>query len=114
MVSLMAGGGGGQWDMVSASGDADLRLIYIGDVKPMNMELIPNWQNFQPNFKNPPFNTSNGSHYGISLQSRPNTLLKNTKKFVKPPTSSGGIKDPQYSGLITNPDNTIHISNETP
>src|SRR5437879_7845170 len=51
MVSLMAGGGGGQWDMVSASGDADLRLIYNGDVKPMNMELIPDWQNFQTAFK---------------------------------------------------------------
>src|SRR5262249_17464058 len=35
MVSLMKNGGGGQWDMVSASGDADLRLIYGGDVKPM-------------------------------------------------------------------------------
>src|ERR1700730_3918083 len=27
MVSLMANGGGGQYDLVSASGDADLRLI---------------------------------------------------------------------------------------
>ena len=34
MVSLMANGGGGQYDLVSASGDADLRLIYGGDVKP--------------------------------------------------------------------------------
>jgi len=34
MVSLMANGGGHQWDLVSASGDADLRLIYGGDVKP--------------------------------------------------------------------------------
>ena len=110
MVSLMAGGGGGQWDMVSASGDADLRLIYIGDVKPMNMELIPDWQNFQPNFKNPPFNTINGIHYGVSLQWGPNTLLYSTKKFVNPPTSWGVIYDPQYSGLITIPDNPIQIA----
>ncbi|HEX8731330.1 MAG TPA: hypothetical protein VF725_04635, partial [Ktedonobacterales bacterium] len=55
MVSLMKNGGGGQWDMVSASGDADLRLIYGGDVKPMNVNLIPDWQNFQTYFKNPPF-----------------------------------------------------------
>ena len=33
MVSLMANGGGGQYDLVSASGDADLRLIYGGDVQ---------------------------------------------------------------------------------
>src|SRR5215467_11926312 len=46
MVSLMKDGGGGQWDMVSASGDADLRLIYGGDVKPMNEKLIPDFANF--------------------------------------------------------------------
>ena len=28
----MRSGGGGQYDMVSASGDASLRLIYGGDV----------------------------------------------------------------------------------
>ena len=33
MVSLMANGGGDQYDLVSASGDADLRLIYGGDVQ---------------------------------------------------------------------------------
>jgi len=41
MVTLMANGGGGQYDMVSASGDADLRLIYGGDVKPVNVNLVP-------------------------------------------------------------------------
>ncbi len=110
MVSLMANGGGGQWDMVSASGDADLRLIYSGDVKPMNPDLIPDWQYFQPKFQNPPFNTINGIHYGISLQWGPNTLLYNTKKFVNPPTSWSVLYDPQYSGLITIPDNPIQIA----
>src|SRR5437764_5540273 len=57
MVSLMAGGGGGQYDLVSASGDADLRLIYSGDVKPINMGLMPNWKNFHPFLRPPPFNT---------------------------------------------------------
>ncbi|MGH3395512.1 MAG: hypothetical protein ACRDPO_12570, partial [Streptosporangiaceae bacterium] len=37
MVSLMANGGGSQYDLVSASGDADLRLIYGGDVRPINI-----------------------------------------------------------------------------
>lgn len=110
MVTLMANGGAGQWDMVSASGDADLRLIYGGDVKPMNMSLIPDWQNFQPSFKSPPFNTINGVHYGVSLQWGPNTLLYNTKKFVNPPTSWSVIYDPQFSGQITIPDNPIQIA----
>lgn len=110
MVSDMANGGGGNWDMVSASGDADLRLIYGGDVKPMNTALIPDWVNFQDKFKAPPFNTINGIHYGISLQWGPNVLLYNTTKFPTPPTSWGVLYDPQYKGLITVPDNPIQIA----
>jgi putative spermidine/putrescine transport system substrate-binding protein len=110
MVSDMAGGGGGNWDMVSASGDADLRLIYGGDVKPMNTDLIPDWKNFQAQFQSPAFNTINGIHYGISLQWGPNTLLYNTNKFPTPPTSWGVIYDPQYKNLITIPDNPIQIA----
>jgi putative spermidine/putrescine transport system substrate-binding protein len=110
MVSLMANGGGGNWDMVSASGDADLRLIYSGDVVPMNTALIPDWTNFQTYFQSPPYNTIMGVHYGISLQWGPNTLLYNTKKFVNPPTSWSVIYDPANKGLITVPDNPIQIA----
>ena len=39
MVTLMRSG---QYDGVSASGDATLRLIAGGDVVPVNMDLIPN------------------------------------------------------------------------
>jgi putative spermidine/putrescine transport system substrate-binding protein len=110
MVSLMKDGGGGQWDMVSASGDADLRLIYSGNVKPMNTALIPDFTNFQTLFQSPAYNTINGIHYGISLQWGPNTLLYNTKKFVNPPTSWSVIYDPANKGLITVPDNPIQIA----
>jgi putative spermidine/putrescine transport system substrate-binding protein len=110
MVTLMANGGGGNYDMVSASGDADLRLIYAGDVKPMNTDLIPDWANFQAQFKSPAFNTISGIHYGISLQWGPNVLLYNTNKFATAPTSWKVIYDPTYSGLITIPDNPIQIA----
>ncbi len=110
MVTLMANGGGGQYDMVSASGDADLRLIYAGDVRPMNTALIPDWSNFQPQFKSPSFNTINGVHYGISLQWGPNTLLYDTTKFPTAPTSWSVIYDSKYSGLVTVPDNPIQIA----
>ena len=110
MVSLMKDGGGGQYDMVSASGDADLRLIYSGDVKPMNTSLIPDFTNFQTFFQSPPYNTISGVHYGISLQWGPNTLLYNTKKFVNPPTSWNVIYDSANKGLVTVPDNPIQIA----
>src|SRR5690242_13947348 len=41
MVSLMKTG---QYDGVSASGDATLRLIYGGDVAPVNTDLVPNYK----------------------------------------------------------------------
>src|SRR5207249_2149036 len=110
MVTLMAHGGGGQYDMVSASGDADLRLIYGGDVRPVNPSLIPDWKNFGPQFKAPPFNTINGVHYGISLQWGPNVLLYSTKKFQTAPASWSVIYDKSNAGLVTVPDNPIQIA----
>ena len=87
MVSLMADGGGGQYDLVSASGDADLRLIYGGDVKPVNVKLVPAWKQLRPFLQSPDFNTINGVHYGISLQFGPNDLLYSTKVFPTAPPS---------------------------
>src|SRR5438552_3974104 len=81
MVSLMANGGGGQYDLVSASGDADLRLIYGGNVRPINISLIPSWKNFHPFLQSPSFNTIGGKHYGVSYEFGPNVLLYSTKTF---------------------------------
>jgi hypothetical protein len=87
MVALMKNGGGGQYDMVSSSGDADLRILYAGGAHPVNINLIPSWKEFFPAFKSPPFNTINGVHYGVSLQWGPNVLMYNTKDFPTAPTS---------------------------
>jgi putative spermidine/putrescine transport system substrate-binding protein len=110
MVSLMSGGGGGQYDLVSASGDASLRLIYGGDVKPVNVDLVPDWQNFFPQLQSPLHNTIDGIHYGISLQWGPNTLMYNTTDFPTAPASWSTIYDSTYSGKITVPDNPIQIA----
>jgi len=109
MVTLMRQGGGGQYDMVSASGDASLRLIYGGDVAPVNVNLVKPWKQFYAPFKSPPNNTVKGVHYGISLQFGPNVLLYNTKK-VKKPTSWSVLYSPKYKGKITVPDNPIQIA----
>ena len=110
MVSLMKDGGGGQYDLVSASGDADLRLIYSGDVRPVNVKLLPQWKNLQPFLKSPDFNTIDGKHYGISYEFGPNVLLYNTKTFSKAPTSWSAIYDKKYSGKVTVPNNPIQIA----
>ena len=110
MVALMKNGGGGQYDMVSSSGDADLRILYAGDAHPVNINLIPSWKDFFPAFKSPPFNTINGVHYGVSLQWGPNVLMYNTKDFPAAPTSWNVIYSPKYKGKVTVPDNPIQIA----
>jgi putative spermidine/putrescine transport system substrate-binding protein len=110
MVSLMANGGGGQYDLVSASGDADLRLIYGGDVRPVNISLVPSWKQFYPFLQSPAFNTISGKHYGVSFEFGPNILLYSTKTFKSAPTSWSVIYDKKYKGQITIPDNPIQIA----
>ena len=110
MVSLMANGGGHQYDLVSASGDADLRLIYGGDVRPINIKLIPSWPEFHSFLKSPAFNTIAGKHYGVSYEFGPNVLLYSTKAFKTAPTSWSVLYSKKYAGRITVPDNPIQIA----
>jgi putative spermidine/putrescine transport system substrate-binding protein len=110
MVSLMANGGGGQYDLVSASGDADLRLIYGGDVRPINISLIPSWVDFHNFLKSPAFNTIGGKHYGVSYEFGPNVLLYSTKAFPAAPSSWAVLYSKKYAGQVTVPDNPIQIA----
>jgi putative spermidine/putrescine transport system substrate-binding protein len=110
MVTLMRQGGGSQYDGVSASGDAALRLIYGKDVQGVNVKLIPDWKNFVPQLKSPAHNTIDGVHYGVSLQWGPNTLLYNTKKVKPAPSSWSVIYSPKFKGKVTVPDNPIQIA----
>ncbi len=110
MVTLMRSGGGSQYDMVSASGDASLRLIYGGDVAKIDVSRVPAWKQFNAAFQSPPNNTVKGVHYGISLQWGPNILMYNTKKVPKAPASWSALYDPKNKGKITVPDNPIQIA----
>jgi putative spermidine/putrescine transport system substrate-binding protein len=110
MVTLMRQGGGSTYDMVSASGDATLRLVSGGNVQPVNVNLVPEWKNFIPQLQSPQHNTVNGVHYGVSLQWGPNSLLYNTSKVTQPPTSWEAIYSPKYKGAVTVPANTIQIA----
>jgi putative spermidine/putrescine transport system substrate-binding protein len=110
MVTLMRQGGGSQYDLVSASGDASVRLIRGGDVQPINVALIPGWKDFIPQLRSPRHNTVDGQHYGVSLQWGPNTLLYNTADVTPRPTSWAAIYDPRYRGQVTVPDNPIQIA----
>ena len=70
----------GQYDGVSASGDATLRLIYAGDVAPVNTELVPNYATISPFLKDGRGTRSNGQMYGIPHGWGANLLMWNTER----------------------------------
>lgn len=84
MVSLMAKGG---YDLVTASGDASLRLVAGKRVQPINTDLIPNWSKVDERLKDAPWHTVAGKHYGTPYQWGPNVLMYNTQVFKQTPSS---------------------------
>ena len=84
MVALMNEGG---FDLVTASGDASLRLIAGKRVQPINIDLIPSWGTVDDRLKNAPWHTVNGEHYGTPYMWGPNVLMYNTEVFKDAPTS---------------------------
>ncbi|SIQ86726.1 putative spermidine/putrescine transport system substrate-binding protein [Rhizobium sp. RU35A] len=78
MVTLMNQGG---FDLVTASGDASLRLIAGGKVQPVNVGLIKTWSGVDMRLQNAPWHTVGGVHYGTPYQWGPNVLMYNTKTF---------------------------------
>jgi putative spermidine/putrescine transport system substrate-binding protein len=111
MVTLMRTG---NYDGVSASGDATRRLIAGGDVDPVNVGLVPNYKDIFPALKNQPWNTVDNVNYGIPHGRGANLLMYN-KDVVKPaPDSWGAVLDPaeaaKYKGKVTAYDNPIYIA----
>ena len=84
MVTLMNTGG---FDLVTASGDASLRLVAGKKVVPINTDLIPSWNTLDDRLKDGPWFTVDGKHYGVPYQWGPNVLMYNTNVFKTAPTS---------------------------
>jgi len=84
MVALMNEGG---FDLVTASGDASLRLISGKRVQPVNTDLVPSWKTVDERLQNAPWHTVDGVHYGVPYQWGANVLAYNTKVFPEAPKS---------------------------
>ncbi|MES2334487.1 MAG: ABC transporter substrate-binding protein [Pseudomonadota bacterium] len=84
MVALMNEGG---FDLVTASGDASLRLVAGKRVQPINTALIPSWSTVDDRLKNAAWHTVDGVNYGVPYMWGPNVLMYNTEVFKEPPTS---------------------------
>lgn len=84
MVALMNEGG---FDLVTASGDASLRLIAGGRVQEINTKLILSYNNIDPRLQKAPWHFVNGKNFGVPYQWGYNVLAYNTNVFKTPPKS---------------------------
>jgi putative spermidine/putrescine transport system substrate-binding protein len=109
MVTLMKTG---QYDGVSASGDATLRLIYGGDVAPVNTALVSSYADITGFLKDRPWNSVDGQMYGIPHGWGANVLLYNKAVVTTPPDSWGVVFDAAspYKGKVSAYDSPIYIA----
>ena len=111
MVELMRTG---QYDGVSASGNASARLVEGGDVDPVNVDLVPNYKTIFADLKDQPYNTFDGTHYGIPHGRGANLLMWNSDSISPAPTSWDVILDPKKAaenkGKISVYDDSIYIA----
>ena len=109
MVQLMRTG---QYDGVSASGDATLRLIYGGDVAPVNTALVPNYATISSFLKDQKWNSVSGQMYGIPHGWGANVLMWNKAKVTTSPTSWSAVfdKSADQGGKVTAYDSPIYIA----
>jgi putative spermidine/putrescine transport system substrate-binding protein len=109
MVSLMRSG---QYDGVSASGDATLRLIYGGQVAPVNTKLVPNYATVSTFLKNGSWNSVNGQMYGIPHGWGANLLMWDPRTVKGSLDSWSAVFDnaSTYKGKVTAYDSPIYIA----
>jgi putative spermidine/putrescine transport system substrate-binding protein len=109
MVQLMKTG---EYDGVSASGDATLRLIASGDVSPVNLDLIPNYKDVFAGLKDQPYNTVNGQSYGVPHGRGANVLMYDPAVVTTAPDSWGVVfnADSPYKGKVTAYNYAIYIA----
>lgn len=143
MVSLMTSGGpppsppgdaswppagNAPYDLVTASGDASLRLIRGGTVQPISLERIPGYANLDPRLKEAPWHFVDGKHWGVPYQWGPNVLMYNTETFKTAPTSWSVVFEAQkfpdgkpnkgrvqaYDGPIYIADAALYLASKNP
>jgi putative spermidine/putrescine transport system substrate-binding protein len=102
----------GEYDVVSASGDASLRLIAAGDVAPVNTDLVPNYADVWDFLKDRDWNSVEGQMYGIPHGYGANLLMWRTDVVSPAPTSWSVVFDENspYAGKVTAYDSPIYIA----
>jgi putative spermidine/putrescine transport system substrate-binding protein len=99
-----------QYDIVSASGDASLRLVRGGFVQPVNLALFKNYPDIFPALKNKPYNTVDGVAYGVPHGRGSNLMMWRTDQVTPAPTTWAQMFDPKNGYKVSIYDAPIYIA----
>jgi putative spermidine/putrescine transport system substrate-binding protein len=99
-----------QFDVVSASGDASLRLVRGGFVQPVNTALFKNYPDIFEALKNKPYNTVDGVAYGVPHGRGSNLLMWRTDTVTPAPTTWAQMFDPANGYKVSVYDAPIYIA----
>jgi putative spermidine/putrescine transport system substrate-binding protein len=125
MVSLMNQGG---YDLVTASGDASLRLVAGGKVQALDLSRVPSFAKVDKRLQDAPWFTVDGKHYGVPYQWGPNVLMYNSNVFKTAPDSWSVVFEEQklpdgksnkgrvqaYDGAIYIADAALYLMSKDP
>ncbi len=78
-------------DLVTASGDASLRLVKMERVQKVDVARIPSWKTVDARLQNAAWHTVDGAHYGVPYQWGPNVLIYDKAVFGKTPPKSWSV-----------------------
>jgi putative spermidine/putrescine transport system substrate-binding protein len=99
-----------QFDVVSASGDASLRLVRGGFVQPVNLDLFKSYPDIFEDLKNQPYNTVDGVPYGVPHGRGSNLLMWRTDQVTPAPTTWAQMFDPANGYKVSIYDAPIYIA----
>ena len=99
-----------QFDVISASGDASLRLVRGGFVQPVNVDLFKSYPDIFDAIKNQPYNTVDGVHYGVPHGRGSNLLMWRTDQVNPAPTTWAQMFDPANGYKVSIYDAPIYIA----
>ena len=102
----------GQYDGISASGDATTRLIQGDYAAPVDTSIFQNYDQVFDGLKDLPHNTVDDVNYGVPHGRGANVMLYNTETFPTAPTSWDPIWEggADYAGKISIYDSSIFIA----
>ena len=102
----------GEYDGISASGDATTRLIASELVAPINTDVFENYDTVFADLKDLPHNTVDGVNYGVPHGRGPNLLAYNSEEMAEAPKSWSAVFEDgaEHVGDISIYDSSIFIA----